>query len=134
MAGLKHFKTLSRGDEMKLLYVFLLASLLVACTPTGLRSPGPSDEYAWTNKNNATPEQVRSELMKCGDGYLTSNLKPRPGESTDNAAARQEECLFSKGFYVKSGYGGYCANPHYRSKLPACLNAPIRPRQGYYGQ
>jgi hypothetical protein len=119
---------------MKLLYGFLLASLLVACTPTGLRSPGPSDEYAWTNKNNARSEQVRSELKQCGDGYLTSNLRPRSGESTDNAAARQEECMFTKGYYIKSGDGGYCSNPYYRSKLPACLNAPVRPRQGYYGQ
>ncbi len=106
--------------------------LTAACAPIGLRSPGPSNEYAWTNRNNAMPEHVLPELTKCGGGYQA--LSVRIGESTDNARARIQECMFAKGFYLKSGHGGYCSDPEYRPELPACQNAPIRPRNGYYGQ
>lgn len=120
---------------MKFLYLMLAtASITVACTPAGLRSPGPSDEYAWTNRNNATPEQVRPVMLQCGDGRYLSNVTLINGESADNARARIQECLFAKGFYPRSGDGGYCSNPHYRGKLPACMNAPVRPQNGYYGQ
>ena len=120
---------------MKLLTLVLgLTFMTVACTPAGLRSPGPSNEYAWTNRNNATPEQVRPELLKCGNGTTYSNVFQLDGESTDNASARLDECLFAKGFYIKSGHGGYCANPVYRAKLPACQNAPFRTLEGYYGR
>ena len=51
--------------SMKPFYLTLVvASSVAAC---GLRSPGPSDEYAWTNRNHATPEQVRPELLQCGN-------------------------------------------------------------------
>ncbi len=56
------------------------------------------------------------------------------GESTANAEVRIDECMFDKRFYIKSGYGGTCSDPEYRAKLPACVNAPVRPREGYYGQ
>jgi len=106
----------------------------VACTPTGLRSPGPADEYAWINRNITTPEEVRSEILQCGDWRFPSNVKARDGESSDNARARIQECMFAKGFHLKSGSGGTCSNPNYRAELPACLNAPVRPGNGYYGQ
>ncbi len=120
---------------MKSLYlVLVVTSLVAACTPTGLRSPGPSDEYAWTNRNNATAEQVRPVMLQCGGGRYLSNVTPIIGESADNARARIQECLFAKGFFPKSGDGGYCSAPDYRAKLSACANAPIRPRNNYYGQ
>lgn len=111
-----------------------VTGLNVACTPTGLRSPGPSGEYAWTNHNNATPEQVLPEFLHCENKYLSLEMKQRNDESLDNSRARIQECMFAKGFYIKSGYGGYCSNPNYRAELPACLNTPIRPRQGYFGR
>lgn len=120
---------------MKPFYLTLVvASLVAACTPTGLRSPGPSDEYAWTNRNGATPEQVRPEMLQCGNGRYLSNVTLINGESSDNARARIQECLFAKGFFPKSGDGGYCSDRDYRAKLPACQNAPIRSRNNYYGQ
>lgn len=114
--------------------ILAFASITAACTPAGLRSPGPSNEYGWTNRNNATPEQVLPELLQCGNGTTFSNPFQIDGESTDNVAARMQECLFAKGFYPKSGDGGYCSNPHYRAKLPACANAPIRSPNNYYGR
>jgi len=115
-------------------FLLIAASLVSACTFEGLRSPGPSDQFAWTNRNGATSDQVKIELMQCGDGFLPSNMKPRLGESADNARARQYECMFAKGFYIKSGSGGTCSDPEYRAELPACMHAPVRPREGYYGQ
>jgi hypothetical protein len=118
---------------MRLLFLILTASsLLAACTFEGLRSPGPSGEYAWTNRNKATPAQVLPELEQCGGGHQVLNVKA--GESTDNARARISECMFAKGFYIKSGSGGTCSSPLYRVELPACMNAPVRPSEGYYGQ
>ena len=117
---------------MKRLCLILgVASSVAAC---GLRSPGPSDEYAWTNRNHATPEQVRPVMLQCGDGRYLSNVIPVRGESADNARARMEECLFAKGFYPKSGGSSYCSDPSYRAKLPACANALIRTRNNNYGQ
>ena len=113
-------------------FIPIMSSMIVACTPTGLRSPGPSNEFAWTNRAGAIPAQVLPELTQCGGGYQKLDVKR--GESTDNARARIQECMFSKGFYNKSGYGGYCSDPDYRIKLPVCLNTPLRPRNDYYGQ
>jgi hypothetical protein len=115
-------------------FLLIAASLVSACTFSGLRSPGPSDEYAWTNRNNATPEQVRPEMLQCGNGRYLSNAALINGESADNARARIQECLFAKGFFPKSGDGGYCSDRDYRAKLPACANAPIRSRNNYFGQ
>lgn len=85
--------------SMKPFYLTLVvASSVAAC---GLRSPGPSDEYAWTNRNHATPEQVRPELLQCGNGRNFSNFIQMDGESLDNARARIQECLFAKGFFSK---------------------------------
>ena len=118
----------------RLSLMFVIPSMLVACTPTGLKSPGPSDEFAWTNRAGAKPEDVRIEMLKCGNGRYLSNVIRINGESSDNAAARLEECLFAKGFFPKSGNGGRCSDLDYRAKLPACKDAPIRPSTGYYGQ
>lgn len=117
---------------MKLRFlIFIALSLVSACTFEGLRSPGPSGESAWSGKNNPSLHQLRQALDECGD---SQPIKKREGESLDNARARAEECMFTKGFYVKSGSGGYCSNPDYRTELPACLNTPIRSRHSYYGQ
>lgn len=75
--------------------------------------------------------QVRQALDDCGNAQP---LERKHGETSDNASARIIECMFAKGFYFKSGWGGPCAIPEYQTELPACLNAPIRPRRGFYGQ
>ncbi len=114
---------------MKLLCLILAAaSMATACTPRGFRPP-PSDEEAMTSKNRPTVPQVRQALNECGD-----LLQKLAGESQTNADARVIECMFQKGFYFKSGWGGPCSDPYYRAKLPACQNAPIRSRNNYYGQ
>lgn len=115
---------------MKLLCLILAAACMgAACTPRGFRPP-PSDEEAMTSKSRPAVNQVRQTLNECGD------LQPKhEGESQTNAEARVIECMFQKGFYFKSGWGGLCAEPpEYRAKLPACQNAPVRPRNNYYGQ
>ena len=116
---------------MKYLYLALVVtSLVAACTPRGF-SPPPSSEELFTSGGHPTVNQVRKALDDCGD---SQPIQRKEGESLDNARARVVECMFSKGYYYKSGYGGYCSNPDYRAKLPACANAPIRSRNNYYGQ
>ena len=116
---------------MKSLYLALVAaSLVAACTPRGF-SPPPSDEEAFTNKYRPTVNQVRKALDDCGD---SQPIQRKEGESLDNARARVVECMFSNGYYYKSGSGSYCSNPLYRDRLPACANTPIRSRNNYYGQ
>jgi hypothetical protein len=129
MTSLKHSKISNRRSEMKMLCLILAtASLASACTPRGFKPP-PSDEEAMTSKSRPTVNHVRQTLHECGD------LQPKhEGESQTNANARVIECMFQKGFYFKSGWGGHCAVPDYREKLPACQNAPVRPRNTYYGQ
>lgn len=112
-------------------FLLITASLVSACTFEGLRSPGASGPYAWAGKNNPSLDQLRQALKECGDGEPVKRID---GETLDNARARAEECMFNKGFYIKSGYGGYCANPQYRLELPVCANAPARSRHSYYGQ
>lgn len=121
---------------MRSLFLILTASsLLAACTFEGLRSPGPSHEYAWTNRNKATPAEVLPELERCGGGGGGRQvLNVKAGESTTDAKVRIDECMFAKGFYIQGGYGGYCSNPFYRTTVPACQNVPIRSRNNYYGQ
>ncbi len=112
----------------KTILALLLTCITVACVPRGF-APPPSDDEAFTNKNRPNMNQVREALNDCGDNQAKKN-----NETQTNADARVIECMFAKGFYFKSGWGGPCSADEYRSKLPACLNAPIRPRQGYYGQ
>lgn len=116
---------------MNLLYLALfVACLFAACIPRGFRPP-PSDEEAFTSKNHPTVNQVRKALNDCGD---SQPMQRKEDESLDNGRARVVECMFSKGYYFKSGSGSYCSNPDYRVKLPACANVPIRSRNNYYGQ
>lgn len=119
---------------MRSLFLMLsICSLLGACTFEGLRSPGPSHEYVWTNRNKATPAEVLPVLESCGGGGRQVVIE-KAGESTANANVRIDECMFAKGFYFKSGSGGTCSSPLYRVKLPACMNVPVRPSEGFYGQ
>ena len=94
------------GNVKTSIFLILFASISVACVPAGLRAPGPSNEDGWANKEKATPERIRNEMLKCGEGRYLSNIEPLDGESIDNARARLQECLFAKGFYIKSGSGG----------------------------
>lgn len=43
------------------------------------------------------------------------------------------ECMFRRGFYLKDGWGGYCADSEYYAKLAVCAEIPRRPLQGYNG-
>ncbi len=116
---------------MKLLCLILAAiSMASACTLRGFRPP-PDLEEEYTSQVSPTLAQVRQALAECG---FSQPLRQKGGESLDNARARVNECMFLRGFYFKSGDGGYCSDPNYRAKLPACANAPIRSRYSYYGQ
>jgi hypothetical protein len=116
---------------MRYLFLIPVALCLIAgCYPRGFRPP-PSDEEAYTSKNNPTLAQVRKALDECGD---TQPLHPKNGELIDNARARIDECMFRRGFYHVSGWGGFCSVPEYRTELPICEGTPIRSRNDYYGQ
>ena len=113
-----------------LIIIIFTLHITSGCTPRGFLPP-PEDEEAYTSKNDPPAAQVRSALDECGD---SQPMKLEDGESHDNAVAEIDECMFRRGFYHVSGWGGMCASPNYRENLPACANAPIRPRWGYYGQ
>ncbi|MEJ7138986.1 hypothetical protein [Amphibiibacter pelophylacis] len=114
---------------MKNIYILLTGAVfLISCTLRGF-SPPPDDDEAFTSKKRPSIFDVRQALVACGD-----NKPKAPNERQENANARVIECMFAKGFYFKSGWGGNCSYPDYRAKLPACQNAPQRPREGYYGQ
>ena len=116
---------------MKLFCLMLtVVNLIAACSMRGF-SPPPSIEEVYTSRANPTLAEVKKALDDCGFGRP---LQRMGNESLDNARARVNECIFLRGFYFKSGDGGYCADPEYRAKLPVCKNAPVRPRNGYYGQ
>lgn len=116
---------------MKLLYLMLTnATMASACTPRGFRPP-PDIEETYTSQARPTLTQIKQALADCG---FSRPLQRIDGESFDNARARVNECMFLRGFYFKSGDGGYCSDPDYRAKLPACANAPVRPQNSYYGQ
>ena len=115
---------------MKPVYLMLfIASMASACTPRGF-SPPPDIEDTLTSRFRPTVDQIKKVLDECGHSQPLRKLK---NESLDNARARVQECLFAKGYYFKSGYAGVCANPEYQTDLPACRNAPVRPRNSYYG-
>ena len=109
-------------------YLLSAVIMMVACTPRGFRHP-PADDESFTSKGNPTAAQVRKALFDCGDGRPKRN-----DESQTNADAKVIECMFNNGYFFKSGWGGPCSMPEYRLKLLSCKNAPIRPRQGYYGE
>jgi len=103
-----------------------------ACSTRGFRPP-PSTEEAFTDKHGAGSSEIKTALDSCGyRESMSSNL--RNGETLDNARARIMECMFSKGYYYRNGWGGMCSVPEYRVELPACANVPNRPRNNYYGQ
>jgi hypothetical protein len=114
---------------MNLRYLILAVTCVITgCTLSGFKPP-PNDEEALTHKSGPTVTQVRKALNECGDAESR-----KPGENQSNFSARVVECMLQNGFYFKSGWGGHCSDPEYRAVLPACLNAPVRPRNGYYGQ
>jgi len=116
---------------MKLLCLILtFASMVAACTPRYFRPPLDIEE-TYTSQARPTVAHIKQALADCG---FSRPLQRIGSESFDNARARVNECMFLRGFYFKSGDGGYCSVPMYRATLPACIDAPIRPTEGYYNQ
>lgn len=116
--------------------MLILVCVTVACAPRGFSPPPePYEEFAHKHKR-VTVDEIKSSMIDCG--YLPEwGYAGQPEDDYQkrmNGKVIRLECMFQKGFYFKDGWGGYCSEPEYRPKLPACLNAPIRPRQGYYGQ
>ncbi len=113
-----------------ILFVFLISG----CAPRGFSPPPePYEEFALKN-GMATISEVKTSMIECG--YSKESFDdPRPAsiynrlssEEKLNSAILREECMFSKGYYYKSGSKGLCSDQGYRAKSTACQNFPIRP-------
>jgi hypothetical protein len=105
--------------------------LLVGCVRFFPNPPNNQYEY-WAHKLKNNPTQINEALAECGIP-LSGGSEPRDEDSSynpDNGRAKRTECMFAKGFVLKSGFGGLCSIPEDRARLPACKDAPIRPREG----
>ena len=101
--------------------------ILVGCSTRGFRPPPePWEEFEAVNRS-VTFDEVKNALEFCGDLKEYGYAGP-PGKRTRNDVAQRMECMFAKGYVFKSGWGGICSDPGSRDKLPACKDAPIRPR------
>lgn len=122
---------------MKPLYLALVVAFLVAaCTPRGFRPPPePYEEFAHI-KGRITLEEIKASMIDCG--YLPEwGFAGKPEKDYQlrmSGKVTRLECMFQKGFYLKDGWGGYCADPNYQAELSACANVPMRSLNNYYGQ
>jgi hypothetical protein len=85
----------------------------------------PQRDYSaeW-EKPWASRKDVLQAMKECG--YIRFALG-YGNDTSVNAFAAREECMFAKGFTYRSKWTGLCSEPEYRSSLPACKNAPLRP-------
>lgn len=118
---------------MKQLYLAVsIVFTLAACNlGRGFKPPPNANSLeSWGNRNGISQKTIDSAMIECGYTILEYGYGT---DQTDNGSAQRIECMFSKNFYFKSGWGGICSNPTDRVTLPACANVPIRSRNSYYG-
>jgi hypothetical protein len=118
---------------MKPLIAILCACTLIAGCNIGRGFKPPADANAlevWGHPSGVTQEKINTAMTECGYTVLPYG---KGVDNSDNGHAARMECMFAKNFYFQSGWGGLCSKPGNREKLPACKDAPIRPRNGYYG-
>ena len=104
----------------------LVALISVGCSTRGFRPPAEPWEEFVRQDRKVSFDEVKRELLSCG--YAPLSYGSLPDKSTDNDRAARIECMFAKGFFFGDGWGGICADPERRARLPACADAPIRPR------
>lgn len=106
--------------------LFITATLSTGCTAyltRGFRGVADySDSWVQKGKNK---HDVVAAMKECG---FTNVMAGYGEDNSNNAFAAKQECMFSKGFKNSEGRGGLCSDPSYRVTLPACQNAPVRPR------
>lgn len=135
MKSKEHRRIPVKDNEMRAALRVIVSAAVLALAGCGFRGlkPLPSAEEAFTDKRGAGSSEVKVALDSCGyKESMSASLKK--GETLDNARACVMECMFSKGFYCRDGWEGMCSVPEYSAELPACENAPHRPRYHYYGQ
>ena len=92
----------------------------------GFKPPAEPWEAYIRQDRKAPFDEVKRELLACG--YTPISYASPPDKNTENDNAARMECMFAKGYVFDGGWGGICADPERRARLPACANAPIRPR------
>lgn len=118
---------------MNRLYLHLsIAFVVTACNlGRGFKPPPNANSLeVWGSRNGISQKTIDSAMTECGYTILEYGYGE---DKTRNASAQRVECMFSKKFFFKDGWGGICSNPTDRGTLPACANAPIRSRNSYYG-
>lgn len=107
--------------------MLLLAALATTgCTAyltRGFRAPADEDDM-WV-KRGISKAGVITAMQECG---YTSTQQGYGNDNSINGHAMRQECMFSKGFKRNDGSGGACSDPEFRVTLPACKNAPARPK------
>jgi hypothetical protein len=112
-----------------LIFTFIL-SLIAACNLGRGFKPPPNANEGWTSKQNPSQVEVNKAMITCG----TTELSDGTGQdNSPTARVTRQECMFKKGFFYKSGWGGLCTIPEVRSSNTACATAPLRSRDSYYG-
>lgn len=115
---------------LQTIFITLALALMAACNiGRGFRPPD-SFNKVWASRENHSQAEIDKTLTNCGVVYLSNGAGLDRGETANVII---EECIFAKGLYLKSGYGGTCSTPEFRARIPACANAPLRPRNSYYG-
>lgn len=124
------FNINSKSNDMQKKYtaiaLLLLMLVTTGCTAyltRGFRAPADEDDV-W-KKRGISKVEVVTAMQGCG---YTDTQQGYGEDHSINGYATRQECMFLKGFKRNDGRGGVCSNPEYRATLPACKNAPIRPR------
>lgn len=104
----------------------VICMMSAGCSMRGFKPPPDPWESYVRKDRKASFEEVKRELLECG--YEPLSYGNPPDKNTDNENAARMECMFSKGYVFASGWGGLCSRSELRGSLPACANAPIRPR------
>ena len=104
-----------------------LLVMLCGCTLRGFQPP-PFAYDSFVDKDGVkiVKEEAIKKMTECG--IDRPDVGRASSDKTENDIALRDECLFSKGLFNGTGWGGICADPERRARLPACTNAPIRPR------
>ena len=104
----------------------MMCVMSAGCSMRGFKPPAENWEAFVRQDRKVSVEEVKRELLDCG--FWPAGYSSPPGQATENDAAARMECMFAKGYVLGSGWGGFCSEPDRHAALPACANAPIRPR------
>jgi len=112
---------------MRLLFLMLItASLTVACSFSGLRSPGPTYAEIYRKTYSEKHVEVDAALRTCG--WYSPRIGGAPEEDSFTVIFKFQECMSLKGFTYPADkeYGNPCDQPLDRDTYAVCKGVPVR--------